>query len=117
MPNDASPIPMPTVVPTAAQPIVTEPTVAVPTSVPGYEPGSAAPVLEPTPEPAVTSVPFQNWGKRFAGWQAPSLTGRRVAVGIASGSTVTTGGKATWTGTRTFGRVYPNWSAFGRTTA
>ena len=116
VPNNASPFPMPTVVPTAALPVVTEPTVDMPTSVPGYEPGAAAPVLEPTPEPAVTSVPFQTWGKRFATWQAPSITGRRVAVGVVSGSTATTGSRATWTGTRTFGRFYPRWSSFGRST-
>ena len=117
VPLDASPIPMPTVVPTAALPIVTEPTDVVPTSVPGFEAGAVEPVLEPATEPAVTSVPFQTWGKRFAAWQAPSITGRRVAVGVASGSTVTTGSRATWTANRTFGRFYPHWSAFGRATA
>jgi hypothetical protein len=40
-----------------------------------------------------------------------------VAVGVASGSTVTTGSRAIWTANRTFGRFYPHWSAFGRTTA
>lgn len=115
LPENASPIPMPTVAPTAALPIVTEPTALVPTSVPGYEASAALPVLQPTTEPAVTSAPSRVWGRRFAAWQAPSITGRRVAVGVASGSTVTTGGRATWTTTRTFGRFYPRWSVIGRT--
>jgi hypothetical protein len=117
VPLDASPIPMPTVIPTNVLPIVTEPTVVVPTSMPGYEAGDVGPVLEPSPDPVVTSLPFQAWGKRFAAWQAPSITGRRAAVGIASGSTVTTGRRALWTANRTFGRFYPRWTSFGRTTA
>jgi hypothetical protein len=107
VPGDAQPFPVPTVVPTAGLITATEPTVALPTSVPG-----AATVIEPTP--AISSRPFQAWSKRFASWQAPSIGSRRVAAGIASGQTVTTGTRGTWTATRTFDRFYPRWSSFGR---
>lgn len=115
VPGNASPIPMPTVTSTAAQPIVTEPTPVAPTGTPVLVPG-AAPVLEPTPEPAVTSAPTRTWGKRFATWQAPSTTGRRVSAAVTPEATVTTGSRAT-RAVRTFGRVYPRWSTFGRSTA
>ncbi|MEN6517668.1 MAG: hypothetical protein ABFC38_05690 [Methanospirillum sp.] len=114
LPDNPQPIPMPTVTTTAVLPTNTEPTVAEPTGTPGIAPG-AAPILEPTPESAVTSAPSRAWGKRFAAWQAPSVTGRRVAAGIEPAATVTTGSRATRT-VSTFGRFYPPWSPFAQST-
>jgi len=107
VPFDASPFPMPTVNPTVVLPVVTEPT-----ETPALVPGSVAPVLEPT----VTLAPPPIWGKRFATWQAPSTSGRRVGAGISPEPTVTIGAKAART-VRSYGRVYPPWSLFARSTA
>jgi hypothetical protein len=109
LPSNPQPYPIPTVTMTPVLPVTTAPTVA---------PGDGAQIIEPaTPEPAVTSAPARTWGKRFAIWQAPSTAGRRVSVaGAASGATVGTGGTSTRTAFRAFGRSYPSWSTFGRST-
>lgn len=109
-----TPAPDPTGTATTSQPVVTEPTPTVSTVIPVLTP-DAAPVLEPTPEPAVTSAPVRVWGKRFAAWQAPSTTGRRVAASVTPEATVTVGAKATRPA-RSFARVYPRWSPFARMT-
>ncbi len=111
LPSNPQPLPMPTVTTTPVPPtetVTTAPTVA---------PGNGAQVVEPAaPEPAVTSAPARSWGKRFAAWQAPTTTGRRVTAVIAPGGTANPGGRAARTAPKAFGRVYPTWSVFGRST-
>ena len=109
-----TPAPGPTVTATTSQPVATEPTPTVSTAIPVVTPDTA-PVLEPTPEPAVTSAPVPVWGKRFATWQAPSTSGRRVTASVTPEATVTVSAKATRPA-RSFARVYPRWSPFARTT-
>ena len=105
LPSNPQPYPMPTVSTTPVLPVETVMTAP-----------DVAPVLEPaTLEPAVTSEPTPVRGKRFATWQAPSTTGRRVSAAVTPEATVTTGSRAVRP-TRTFGRIYPPWSPFARST-
>lgn len=109
-----TPAPAPTATATTSQPVATEPTPPVSTALPVFTPATA-PVLEPTPEPVVTSAPVPVWGKRFAAWQAPSTSGRRVAASVTPEAIVTVGAKATRPA-RSSARVYPRWSPFARAT-
>ncbi|MEN6342017.1 MAG: hypothetical protein ABFC89_05600 [Methanospirillum sp.] len=112
--SNPKPYPMPTVTGTVALP--TQTVTTAPTGASGDGAAIIAPVVEPAnTEPTVTSAPSRVWGKRFAAWQAPSITGRRVSPAVSPAMTLSPGTK-TIRMVRSFGRFYPSWSTFGRST-
>lgn len=92
----------------SSNPVLVPATPATPGSSPVVTPVTLAPVI-PTPEPTVTVSPWQAWGKRFAAWQAPSTSARRVDTAVSP--TVTQPSSARELPTfRSFRRFYPPWT-------